>query len=341
MITVLTAAYNGEMYIREQMDSILGQTCEGIRIVVSDDCSSDKTPDILAEYVEKYPDRVAVIRRREPSGGAARHFLGLLSMMARMGRGDEEKMGAALIPELCPDAAGQLRDMARSAYFMLSDQDDVWLPDKAQTLLLRMEEMEQTVGREMPILVHSDLKVVDRELNCISPSFFQYQKISPERTSLPQLLVQNNVTGGAVLFNRPLLALLERSPGSCLMHDSWLALVAACFGRIGWVDQPLYLYRQHGDNALGAEKGDNLEGAGQRLKDGAGARENYRKMFGQAASLLEVYSDRLSENQKKILTEFTKIPRRSRLGKMYAILRYGFTKNTRLRTLGQLLFIGD
>lgn len=331
MITVLAAAYNGEMYIREQMDSILGQTQGGIHIVVSDDCSSDKTPEILAEYEEKYPDQVAVIRRKEPSGGAARHFLELLGMMARMGRGEEAGIGST----------EQLRAMAQSAYFMLSDQDDVWLPEKTQKLLLRMEEMERAAGRETPILVHSDLQVVDRELNCISPSFFQYQKISPERTSLPQLLVQNNVTGGAVMLNRPLLALLEHSPQICLMHDSWLALVASCFGRIGWVDRPLCLYRQHGNNALGAEKGDNLEGAGQRIKDGAGARENYRKMFGQAASLLEIYSGRLSEDQKKILIEFTKIPRRSRLGKMYAILRYGFTKNTRLRTLGQMLFIGD
>lgn len=231
--------------------------------------------------------------------------------------------------------------MAQSSYFMLSDQDDVWLPDKAGKLLRRMEEMEQALGRETPILVHSDLQVVDRELNCIAPSFFQYQKISPERTALPQLLVQNNVTGGAVMLNRPLLRLLETPPAICLMHDSWLALVAACFGQIGCVDQPLYLYRQHGTNTLGAEKGDNIESAGQRIKDGSQARENYRNMFGQASSLLELYSGRLSRDQKKILTEFTKIPSRSRPGKMYAILKYGFTKNTWLRTLGQMLFIGD
>ena len=50
MITVLVAAYNGEAYIREQMDSILAQSQGGIHIVVSDDCSSDRTPEILEEY---------------------------------------------------------------------------------------------------------------------------------------------------------------------------------------------------------------------------------------------------------------------------------------------------
>lgn len=338
MITVLVAAYNGELYIREQMDSILGQTQGGIHIVVSDDCSSDRTPDILAEYEERYPDQVSVIRRKEPSGGAAEHFLGLLGLMARMADGSAADGGMW-------DGVSKLAAPARSGYFMLSDQDDVWLPYKAEMLLRRMEKMEREMnrepGREIPILVHSDLQVVDQALNPIASSFFQYQKVSPERTALPQLLVQNNVTGGAVMLNRPLLKLLESPPRICLMHDSWLALVASCFGRIGWVDQPLYLYRQHGTNTLGAEKGDNLEGAGKRIKDGSQARENYRRMFGQADSLLELYSGRLSGDQKKTLTEFTKIPKRSRPGRMYAVLRYGFTKNTWLRTLGQMLFIGD
>ena len=321
-ILVLVAARNGERYIGEQLDSILNQTVPGIRILVSDDCSQDRTPQIAGAYAKRFPGQVQVWQRERPSGGAAAHFLELLSFAARM----EEP------PE----------------YVLLSDQDDVWFPYKAQRLLGQMKRTEREgskgeMGRSqtLPVLVHSDLTVTDEKLKVIAPSFFAYQKVSPQRRALPQLLVQNNVTGGAVMLNRPLLELLKTPPQVCLMHDAWLAPVACCFGTISWVKEPLYYYRQHGANALGAEKGDSPEGFIRRLKDGGEARDNYRKMFGQARCLLEMYGDRLDEEQKAVLKAFIRLPRRSRVGKMAEILRWGFTKNTWLRTLGQMMMIGD
>ena len=94
-------------------------------------------------------------------------------------------------------------------------------------------------------------------------------------------------------------------------------------------------------NTLGAEKGDNLQGMRDRLEDGSGARENYRRMFGQARCLQELFADRLSGEQKELLDAFVEIPRMGRAGRIRTILKYGFTKNTWLRTLGQMLMIGD
>ena len=111
-VLVLVAARNGEPYIGEQLDSILAQTVPGIRILVSDDCSRDRTPEIVREYEERFPERVRLRQRQRPSGGAAAHFLDLLSRTARM----EEP----------------------PAYVLLSDQDDVWLPYKAERLLEQM-----------------------------------------------------------------------------------------------------------------------------------------------------------------------------------------------------------
>lgn len=362
MITVLVAAYNGEAYIREQMDSILAQSQGGIHIVVSDDCSTDSTPEILDCYQRQHPGRVTVIRRSRPSGGAAAHFLGLLSALAGMdpasmdlegidtearrrapgeaaaagreiGSEDSDGFGNAVKAGL-PVAAAQ------AGYFMLSDQDDVWLPQKAEKLLMCMQELEAGLKPGTPALVHSDLAVVDENLRVLAHSFFKYQKISPQRTALPQLLVQNNVTGGAVMINRAMVELLAKLPRICLMHDAWLALLASCFGAIGWVDEPLYLYRQHRSNTLGAEKGDNLKGVRDRLEDGSGASENYRKMFGQARCLLELFPERLTGEQKEILNAFVRIPELGRIQKIRTIIKYGFTKNTWLRTLGQMLMIG-
>lgn len=324
-ILVLVAAFNGERYIGEQLDSILGQRFSApwkdagmepqIHIRVSDDCSADRTAAVVEGYVRQYPGRVSLCRRREPSGGAAAHFLSLLA---------EASMASEK-----PD------------YVMLSDQDDVWLPDKTQKLLEKMKELESRLESGTPVLVHSDLSVTDEKLRIIAPSFFAYQKVSPERTALPQLLVQNNVTGGAAMINRPFLELLKTPPEICLMHDAWIALLASCFGRIGWVDEPLYYYRQHGTNTLGAEKGDNAAEAVGRLKDGSKARENYVRMFGQARCLLELFGDRLDGRQRQVLEAFVRLPKQNRLMKMAEILRWGFTKNSWLRTLGQMLMIGD
>lgn len=308
MITVLMAVYNGEKYLREQLDSVLKQTVPDIKITVSDDCSKDKSRDIICSYKEKNPDRICPVFRKAPSGSAENHFFALLAQ-------------------------------ADDDYIMLSDQDDVWLPDKTECLLEKMKMMEKAYGREMPVLVHSDMKVTDEKLHVIADSYFRYQKISPERNSLSQLLVQNNVTGGAVMVNRAMLVSLREKPEICLMHDSWMALVASCFGKTGWVEKPLYLYRQHGSNALGAKAADTAREAAERLKDGSRAKENYRRMFGQAECLLTMYGENLSPEQKEVLEAFIRIPKQGRLGKIHTMMKYGFTKNSIKRTVGQMLFI--
>ena len=357
MITVLVASYNGSRYIKQQLDSILAQDEKDIHILVSDDCSADGSGELLKEYEERHRDRILVLFRRKPSGGAAAHFLKLLKLMADADHNpdadhstdadhDTEALPGPLSLlseyEVTENQLARLGPLARADYFMLSDQDDVWLPQKARMLSDKMKEMEGEPGHSrLPLLVHSDLTVTDEELRPIADSFFRYQKISPERTRLPQLLVQNNVTGGAVMVSRSMLPYLKEIPGVCLMHDAWLALIASCFGEIGWVDRPLYYYRQHGGNTLGAEKGDSLDSVRARVKDGSSARENYRRMFGQADSFYHMFYSRLNREQQETLEAFIRLPRCSRLGKMGLIVKYGFTKNTLARTLGQMLFIGD
>lgn len=371
MITVLVASRNGSRYIEQQLDSILAQSLKDICILVSDDCSDDGTRELLAGYEEDHRGRVLVLNRKHASGGASIHFLKLLKLMAdcrdchRLDQVRElledetweANTGEAGAGE---DKAMALLKMAGAGYFMLSDQDDVWMPYKAEVLLEKIREMEGRQGggdggrdgdgdggRDgdgdggRAILVHSDLQVVDENLQPIADSFFRYQKISPERTRLRQLLVQNNVTGGAVMLNQAMLPFLKRIPGTCLMHDAWLALIASCFGAIGCVERPLYYYRQHGANTLGAEKGDSMESLAARVKDGSSARDNYRKMFGQAECFYTMFGDRLEGGERETLEAFIRLPRQGRLGKIGLILRYGFTKNTLLRTLGQMLFMGD
>ena len=144
-ITVLAAAYNGRDYIEEQMDSILAQGQGGILLVVSDDGSSDGTGVLLDRYGLKHRDRVLILHRRTGSGGAAAHFLGLLKMMASLAAG-KGKAAWEDDYDLTPEQGERLIRAASSDYFMLIDQDDVWLPCKAQMHLRNMQELEGIIS---------------------------------------------------------------------------------------------------------------------------------------------------------------------------------------------------
>ena len=174
--------------------------------------------------------------------------------------------------------------------------------------------------------------------------------MTPSRCQLQQLLVQNNVVGGALMMNRALAERITAIPAHCVMHDQWIALVASAFGHIDFVPESLYLYRQHGDNVLGAGKGSRimeiLGRFGIGRKDGktkaemdAHSQSVYREMFLQAECFRSCFDAGLSAQQKHLLDEFTAIPKRNRFGKICTILRYGFTYNLFHRTVGECLFI--
>ena len=327
MITVLLAAWQGAAYIEEQLDSILNQTIENgtkesgqehvIRIVVSDDGSTDGTREILAKYEREYPGRVILNHRSEER------------------RAKDSADGI-------PAAAGNffwLLSQAEGEYFMLSDQDDVWKENKVERLLKRMQELEAQHGADYPLLVHSDMEVVDANLKMIHPSFFQYQKCDPSRVTFSELLVENSVTGGAVMMNRALLALLKERPAACFMHDWWIALAASCFGTIACVKEPLYLYRQHGNNTLGAKETGSVKEVTERLGRTEQVSENYNRMAAQAHAFGKMYGERMSEKQKATLRAYLALRYQSPAGRFKNIMKNRFFKSSKIQTLAQCVTI--
>lgn len=327
-VLVILCSCNGEKYISRQIESILKQTEPGVRLLISDDCSTDRTAEIAEGFAKLHPDRIRFVRRVTPSGGAARHFLGVLF---RVMRGREADL---------PD------------YILFSDQDDLWHPDKVQKTLNVMRREEHVSGTSLPILVHCDMRVTDDAGGVISPSYVRYQQMSPERNHLNQLLVQNNVTGGAMMMNRALARLVASHPvpEHAVMHDQWIALVAAAFGRVVFFDQALYDYRQHGDNVLGAAKGSRVREVTDRLglfrKDGKTradmdrhSKAVYDALFLQAGEFYRQYGRELSPENRKILTAFLALPKMGRTRKIRTILKYGFTFNRLHRTAGECLFL--
>lgn len=316
MITVLLAAWQGEKYIEEQLDSILNQE-PFLRIMVSDDGSSDGTRAILEQYAERYPERICLKHR------------------------SEERKNKDLEDEI-PAAAGNffwLLSQADDEYIMLSDQDDVWKKEKAAVLLGRMKQLETKYGKDCPVLVHSDMEVADRSLKVIHPSFFRYQKCNPSRTSFSELLAENSVTGGAVMMNRALAELLKERPAACVMHDWWIALTASCFGVIDHVDEALYLYRQHETNTLGAKKTGSVQELAERMDRSSQVEENYRRMAAQAHAFGKMYQERMTEEQKTVLRAYLALRYQTPMGRLRNILKNRFWKSSWIQTLAQCVTI--
>ena len=362
MITVLLASYNGAAYIREQLDSILKQnglekisggdgTGEerhpAIRILISDDGSTDGTVEILKEYQERYPEQI-ILANRSPK-------------RKEKDLADGIPAAAGNFFRLMEQAAKELEENRdHGQYIMLSDQDDVWKEHKAAKLLAEMKRQESIHGIDHPILVHSDMEVVDANLKPIHPSFFRYQNCDPKRIGFSEILVENSVTGGAVMMNCSMALLFKERPAACFMHDWWIALAASCFGTIAWVDEALYLYRQHGSNTLGAKKSGNIKEAAERIGQILGtctaskavqtesgsensapvtAEENYRKMSAQAHAFGKMYGEQMSEAQKATLRAYLALRYQSPMGRLKNILKNRFYKNSRIQTLAQCVTI--
>ena len=170
-VSILLACYNGKKFLREQLDSILNQDFQNFILYISDDGSSDGTGKIISEYSAK-DKRIKVFPKHEPNKSACKHFLYML-------------------------------ENVESDLYLFSDQDDVWTKDHISTLVEKYVSLSEN-EKKLPILIHSDLYVTDKNLNVISKSFFDYALLSKHPVHKNSYFLENNVTGGVMLINKKL-----------------------------------------------------------------------------------------------------------------------------------------
>ena len=216
-------------------------------------------------------------------------------------------------------------------YFMFADQDDVWHPDKIARSIQAVREAEAARPAGTPVLVHSDLRVVDEHLKLIAPSMIRYQSLDPARISLADLMVQNNATGCTMIFNRA-LARLTQIPEEAICHDWYLALVAAAFGAIVFLPESLVDYRQHRNNVYGAVPRKGLLRHFFRRQH---LHERVRLTQRQAEAFLNHFRAALSVDQARLLEDWSRcLTESSYCKRLSTVWRHGFRKNDWLRTLG-------
>jgi glycosyltransferase involved in cell wall biosynthesis len=218
-VDILLAACNGEKFIKKQLESLLKQSHKNWCLLIRDDGSNDNTFDIISAYGKRYPARIKLF----PGGsrlGPCQNFNWLLQQSS-------------------------------SGYVMFCDQDDIWLPDKIKLSLETMQRTEKN-HPDLPVLVHTDLKIIDENDKIITDSFWKAIRLNPDDRRVLDLLGTSNTNGNTILMNRKLARIINSIPRQAIMHDWWSAIVAAQFGLIVPLKKATVLYRQHSKNAVGA-----------------------------------------------------------------------------------------
>lgn len=307
-IDILLATFNGEKYLDKQLQSIFNQSYRNFRVLVRDDGSTDGTGEIIQHFLQRDPSRIDLIRAESQSRSAKKNF--------------------SLIAEY-----------SDAKYLMFCDQDDVWVEKKLEISLDAIMEIEGEFTEQLPILIHTDSSVIDSSNQIIHPSFFEYMKIDPGRTSLNHLVVQNVVTGNTVICNRALADLAFPIPDEALMHDWWLALVASALGIIRLINRPTLDYRQHGDNVVGARGYNIKHDIGKFLRIWRDESEIVRGYFIQAQELSNQFGDFLPPEKSIILDAFLSLMNSTLLEKNLKMLKFDFSKGNLLQTIGLHLAI--
>lgn len=220
-VAILLSTYNGEKFLESQIDSIIKQTFKDWNLFIRDDGSRDSTKRIIEKYIAKYSN-IRLLNDSKYHRGIKGSFIYLLKN-------------------------------TESEFYMFCDQDDVWLPTKIEDSFKLAISYDQL----RPILIATDLSVVDSNLNMLHKSMWEAANMRNKTNHLDLLEVCDYLTGCTMLFNESAKkAILETDKNNHfkILHDQLASIsVLREKGIISVVDKSTILYRQHGKNVVGGK----------------------------------------------------------------------------------------
>jgi len=268
-VSIALATCNGERFLPELLASLAGQNALPCQLVVSDDASEDDTLTILESFAVKAPFPVCIQSNTQRLGVVGNFNRAITA------------------------CAGE--------YIAFADQDDVWRADK-------LEKLTAALAAPNVLAAFSDAAVVDENLVSLGYTMWQQAGFTATRRRTIEadrpwevLYKDPVVTGATLIFRRELLPSLLPVPDRW-MHDAWVAQIAASFGRLVAVDEPLIFYRQHANNVIGGRK----IPLSQQIR--------HASQLGRLG-LIEREIQRYQALQKRLLT-FSSSPRRDAMLKM-------------------------
>ncbi|KHD45438.1 glycosyltransferase family 2 protein [Streptococcus hongkongensis] len=292
-INILMSTYNGEKYLAQQIESIQKQTITDWKLLIRDDGSTDNTPQIIKEFVDKDSRIIFINENNRENFGVIKNFYTLVKY--------------------------EVAD-----FYFFSDQDDYWLPNKLEVTLNEASNYDP----QLPLLVYTDLSIVDGDLHVIRDSMIRFQSYQAN-TSLVSELTENTVTGGTALINDS-LAKLWTVFDDLLMHDWYLALIAAAKGNLVYLDTPTELYRQHENNVLGARTWT------KRMKSWTSPSKSLKKYWWlitssqqQARHLLELD---LNHHNRELVASYVSLVDQTLSKRLALIKKFGYRKNRAFHT---------
>lgn len=213
------STYNGQIYLAEQIDSILNQTYKYINLIIRDDGSNDSTPSILEDYANRYPEKIKIITDQKGNLGPKHSF-------------------------------AELMNYSTSEFIAFSDQDDFWNENKIERAINAISSLKST----NICLYSSDALVTDHELKVIHNSYFRKHHLLNfnSQKKINKLIFRNFSIGATSVFTKELKELSLPIPSNAIMHDWWIAINAAHYGEIYIDDFKSIHYRQHDNNVVGS-----------------------------------------------------------------------------------------
>lgn len=301
-VVILMSTYNGEKYLSEQLDSICNQSFTEWILYIRDDGSSDQTVEIINEYCAK--DNRILFDEENKNIGLVNSFFKLLK--------DHD-----------------------ADYYMFCDQDDYWKQDKVELSVNCMEKLDN----QLPCLAHTDLEIVDQDLNNLSPRM----KEKPYLRSLQQLSFVNNVTGCTIIMNQKLKdAVLDnlRDTKNIVVHDWWITLVASFCGNIRFINETTIKYRQHGNNVLGSNRKKQffIKKLILKLSGNGGFTNDISRLLNQLIEFTNIYTVNKEGNQ--FLQDVNNIQKSNIFNRIQFLIRYKIVMETNMRSIEfYLLFL--
>tara|TARA_B100000886_G_scaffold54682_1_gene33563 strand:- start:30579 stop:31424 length:846 start_codon:yes stop_codon:yes gene_type:complete len=220
-VEILLATYNGEKFLCEQLDSIVNQEYKSWNLLIHDDGSIDNTISILNEYQNTYPNKIRLLNDQKIFASASKNFFHLIESRS-----------------------------TKANLYCLCDQDDIWDKNKLKLII----ERYNLIDDEMPVLIHSDLSLIDSNGKLLEKSHNKLINFQKNLITKSTVLYYNPVPGCAMCINSTLANKISYSK-YMVMHDWWILLSAIYKNTtVLYIKTPLVKYRQHSTNVLGYKK---------------------------------------------------------------------------------------
>lgn len=282
-ISIALATYNGAHYITEQLNSLIHQSLVPDEIIIVDDCSTDNTLEIIEQF-DFGSISVRVLKNIQNLGVIKTFKKSILA--------------------------------CNCEYIFLCDQDDIWHQDKLEVCYSRIKTLEK-LYLEIPILVISDLKLINANGHSLEKNFWEEHKMKPMNTGFGLALVNNEAVGCSMMFNRSMKNFLYQMPDDILMHDHWIYLISKSFGICEIIDAGLVDYRVHNASVTSKNRFTMLSRFKmifQNMNDKAYLESH----ISQAKLFLNVYEYILADQDIEVLNRFISLSCRNYFAKKIA-----------------------